>query len=851
MISKINKKTIVLYLLLISSFIGIIAIIIINILNKINYINIIAIFLCTSIIISFFILNYFIKKLNNKNEELVTLTLSQKLLSSYSLSLIEASRDPMFAINPQGIITDLNQATVLATGVEREKLIGTEFIKYFTEPHQARNGYRKIFSYGFINDYPLTIIDGKLTDVLFNGSVYKDESEKIIGAVLVARDITEQKRIAKQLEKSLKEVSDYKYALDESSIVDFTDDKGIIKYVNENFCKISQYTNLELIGNTHKLINSNFHTKEFIEDLWITLLNGEIWRGEIKNKSKDGSFYWVLTTIVPFLDEKNKPYQFVAIRTDITVQKNSEAELNDAKNRAEKATIKAEDATMAKQQFLSNMSHEIRTPMNAIIGFTKIILKTELSTKQREYVNAIKISGDTLIILVNDILDLAKVDSGKMTFEKIPFKMASSVSAMLQLFESKIQEKNLSLEIEYDKNIPDVLIGDPTRLHQIILNLVGNAVKFTNNGKISINVKLIEEHKEKVIIEFTISDTGIGIREDKIESIFENFQQASNGTSRIFGGTGLGLAIVKHLLEPQGGTIFVSSKINEGSTFCFTLPFSKTTDEVFIDSSIVEIDSEIKNIRILVVEDIAINQLLMKTLLDDFGFEMDVANNGKIAIEKLKDKTYDIVLMDLQMPEMNGFEATEYIRKQLKLTMPIIALTADVTTVDVEKCKLFGMDDYIAKPVDEKILYNKLIQYIKKKDYRKNDIKTNPTLEKKSQCTNLNYLTVRTKSNPLLMMEMITLYLEQTPQLINSMKNSLHQKDWEMLHASIHKIIPSFAIVGIDKNFEIIAKKIQDYTIMQEKTHQIPDLVSQIEEVCLQACDELEKELQKIKRTQS
>ncbi len=650
--------------------------------------------------------------------------------ANYARSLIEASLDPLVTINADGKITDVNEASIKVTGISRKKLIGTDFSNYFTEPKKAQTGYQQVFEKGFVADYPLTIKhkNGKLTHVLYNASLYKDDEGIVLGVFAAARDVTEQKRMEEDLEKSLKEISDYQYALDEFSIVAITDQKGIIKHANDNFCKISKYKHEELIGQDHRIINSGYHSKEFIGNMWKTIANGKIWRGELKNKAKDGTIYWVATTIVPFLDEDGKPYQYVAVRTDITDQKRIATELTEAKvfaelsleiaeeekSKAESATKIAEDAMNAKQQFLSTMSHEIRTPMNAIIGFTKVVLKTELTAKQTEYLSAIKTSGDALIVLINDILDLAKVDSGKMTFEQTPFKMASSISAMLHLFETKIQEKNLELVKEYDPKIPEVLIGDQVRLHQIILNLVSNAVKFTAVGKITVAIRLLNEDEEKVTIEFIVSDTGIGIIEDELSTIFENFQQASSSTSRLYGGTGLGLAIVKQLIERQNGSIHVKSKINEGSTFSFTLCFLKAKIQAEVEAEVVELDTEIKHIKVLVVEDIALNQLLMKTLLDDFGFERDFANNGKIAIEKLQTKSYDIILMDLQMPEMNGFEATEYIRNVLNSKIPIVALTADVTTVDLAKCKAVGMNDYIAKPIDEKLLYNKIIGLVKK-----------------------------------------------------------------------------------------------------------------------------------------
>jgi PAS domain S-box-containing protein len=661
--------------------------------------------------------------------------------SQYARSLIEASLDPLVTISAEGKITDMNQALANITGMTREKLTGTDFLDYFTNPQKAREVYQEVFAKGSVADSPLTIRhkDGKLTEVLFNGSVYKDDQGKVLGVVIVARDVTDQMRTERELTEAI---------------------------------------------------------------------------------------------------------VFAELATGIA---------EEAKIKAENATKIAENAVRAKQQFLSNMSHEIRTPMNAIIGFTKVVLKTNITVKQREYLTAIKMSGDALIVLINDILDLAKVEAGKMTFEQIPFKMASSISAMLHLFEAKIQEKNLELIKDYDSRIPEVLVGDPVRLHQVILNLLSNAVKFTSKGNITVSVHLVDEDEDKVTVEFSVSDTGIGIAENKIEKIFENFQQASSETSRLYGGTGLGLAIVKQLVEPQGGIIRVKSKIEEGSTFSFILPFQKTKAEAEVDTGIVDFDSEIRNIKVLVAEDIALNQLLMETLLDDFGFAHDIAANGKIAVEKLQTKSYDIILMDLQMPEMNGFEATEYIRNTIKSSIPIIALTADVTTADLKKCKAVGMNDYIAKPIDERLLYKKIIELIKKplagddKEKRSEDDFPIPNSTKKLKCIDLTYLMSRTKANPELMMKMIDLYLIQTPPLISKMKESLDVKDWNSLGIAAHKMIPSFSIMGMNKDFENMSKKIQEYAGKQKNLEDIPGLVLQVENVCSQACEELQEEYNHIK----
>lgn len=803
-------------------------------------------------IVMFVLVLLILRNQNERNKESEVLIASQKLLSKYSLSLIEASLDPLVTINTHGKITDMNEATVNITGKRREELIGSDFFDYFTEQQKAREVYQEVFAKGSVADSPLTLRhkDGKLTDVLFNGSVYKDDKGKVIGVVIVARDVTAQKLLSKYSLSLIEASRDPLFAISP---------EGKITDTNQATVKITEVSREKLIGSDFtEYFTDQAKAKEGYQEVFA---KGFV--ADFPLTMKDGIQTPVLFNGSVYRDDRGSVLGAVVVARVITEQKRFEKELTEArvaaelatkiaeeaKSNAEDATLIAKDAVKAKQQFLSNMSHEIRTPMNAIIGFTKVVLKTDLTAKQREYLNAIKISGDALIVLINDILDLAKVDAGKMTFEQTAFRMKDSISAMLHLFEAKIQEKNLELETEYDIKIPKVLVGDPVRLHQIILNLVSNAVKFTSKGKITVTVKLLNEDDEKVNIQFSIADSGIGITESKIEKIFENFQQASSSTSRLFGGTGLGLAIVKQLVEAQGGSINVTSVMDQGSVFSFILSFEKTNAEAEPEIDMVELDKEISNIKVLVVEDIALNQLLMKTLLDDFGFERDIAANGKIAIEKLQSKTYDIILMDLQMPEMNGFEATEYIRNNMNSKIPIIALTADVTTVDLAKCKAVGMNDYIAKPVDERLLYSKIIGLVKKPVAAKNlndNIKIPPVHLK---YTDLNYLHHRTKSNPVLMMEMITLYLEQTPSLVLTMKQSLHDKDWHLLHAAVHKMIPSFAIMGMSADFENIAKKVQEYASTQEQTDVIPGLVLQLEQVCVQACKELETEFNVFKNT--
>lgn len=779
-------------------------------------------------------------ELHKKNHELIVQgefmkTLNEKLeqQTQYVRGLIDATLDPLITINSEGKITDMNEALTKITGIPRDKITGTYFFNYFTKPDIAKEVYEEVFEKGSIVDYLLTIRhkNGKLTDVLFNGSVYKDENGNVLGVVVVARE---------------KLISKYSRSLIEASLDPLItiNSEGKITDMNEALANITGITREEITGTDFfdyftdrekaRDVYQEVFEKSFVVDFPLTIRHID---GKLTDVLFNGSVY---------KDERGNVLGVVIVARDITARKKFENELIEAKRNAEDARQIAEEAVKAKQQFLSNMSHEIRTPLNAIIGFTKVVLKTPLTDKQKEYVSAIKISGDALIVLINDILDLAKVDAGKMTFEQIPFKLSASLYAMVHLFETKIHEKNIELVKEYDHNIPEVLVGDPVRLHQVILNLVSNAVKFTTNGKITVSVKLVSEDEQTATIQFSVTDTGIGIPESKIDSIFDNFQQATSGTARLYGGTGLGLAIVKQLVVSQNGTLKVESKVGKGSTFSFTLSFKKTTEKVESEKeNDVMMDMGAEDIRILVAEDVVLNQLLMKTLLEEFGFQLDIAGNGQIAIEKLQEKEYDIVFMDLQMPVKNGYEATEHIRNVLKLDLPIIALTADVTTADVAKCKAVGMNDYISKPIDDRILFAKLNKYVRKINHLKfsKSDKGSNKMNEEGKCTNLEFLKQLTKNNPDMIAEMIKVYLEETPQLLQTMKESVKEKDYNKLKAAAHSMLPSFTTIGIEDEYTEITKTIQDYAVNKESFEKIEPLVESIDIICEQAFKELQQEI--------
>jgi len=388
---------------------------------------------------------------------------------------------------------------------------------------------------------------------------------------------------------------------------------------------------------------------------------------------------------------------------------------NEIQNQLKESKEVAERSLAIKENFLANMSHEIRTPMNAVLGFTNLLEDTSLNERQKEFVKAIKISGQNLMTIINDILDYSRLESGRIVIEQIPFSIREAFNSLNILLQHKAREKNIGLKFDIDKQIPESLLGDPTRLMQMLLNLSDNALKFTEQGSVEISAALEQQTGDVARIAFTVADTGKGIPPDKLSAIFERFTQASAETTRKHGGTGLGLSIVKSLVELQKGTISVNSTVNGGSAFSFVISYK--TDPATVQSR-PEQKTEVKNegrrrLNILIAEDNKMNQILAVTVLSKYGFNAEVAENGKIAIDMLQRDKYDLILMDMQMPEMDGYEATRYIRNVLKDNIPIIAFTAHAMSGEKDKCLALGMNDYISKPFDAKDLHDKIVGQFK------------------------------------------------------------------------------------------------------------------------------------------
>ena len=360
-------------------------------------------------------------------------------------------------------------------------------------------------------------------------------------------------------------LANQKFALDQHAIVSITDTNGIITYANDKFCAISGYTRPELLGRNHRVVKSGLHPAAFFRELWVTIAAGRVWRGEICNRARNGSLYWVNATIVPLLDEHGRPEQYIAIRTDITDRKAAETIVIQAKEAAEAAS-------RAKSDFLANMSHEIRTPMNGIIGMTDLALDSELTGEQREYLSIVKSSAESLLTIINDILDFSKIEAGKLLVEEIAFDLHRLIGETLKSLALHADEKGIELISEILPDVPRHVIGDPGRLRQILVNLLGNAVKFTEQGEIALRIEVLWSASGTVEIHLAVRDTGIGISQDKQELIFDCFAQADSSTTRRYGGTGLGLSISRRLVELMGGRIWLDSAPGQGSTFHVALP---------------------------------------------------------------------------------------------------------------------------------------------------------------------------------------------------------------------------------------------------------------------------------------
>ena len=544
---------------------------------------------------------------------------------------------------------------------------------------------------------------GKIIDIELSLSSLKIKGEW--HSLGIVRDITERKKSEDQL-KTLSKAVEYASA----SIV-ITDIEGNIEYVNKKFLDSTGYTAEEVLGENPRILSSGDYPKEFYTELWETITQGKEWKGEFHNKRKDGSTYYESALISSVSDDEGNIIHFIGIKEDITKEKQDQTELIEAKRNAEMAN-------KAKSEFLANMSHEIRTPMNAVIGFSEILAQKIEDEEQLSYLNSIQASSQNLLNLINDILDLSKIEAGQLKIQPEQANIKSVIEDIAQVFSLKIQQKGLNYEVDIDPNIPDRLFTDELRLRQILLNLIGNAVKFTEDGYVKVITELLALNEDDTVdIKISIEDTGIGIKPGSQQEIFEAFHQQEDHNTRKYGGTGLGLSITKRLVEILGGHISMKSKVGLGSTFSVIfekLEVPRTINKQEIYKEIAATGIDFNNELVLIVDDVPSNRFLLNSYLSEYKLRTVEAENGSEAIEICQAELPDIVLMDLRMPVMNGIDATIEIKSNNKTKhIPVIAVTATSMNFDDRDIEKSNFDGFLDKPVTQEEIIEELIKHLK------------------------------------------------------------------------------------------------------------------------------------------
>lgn len=508
---------------------------------------------------------------------------------------------------------------------------------------------------------------------------------------------------------------------------------------------------------------------------------------------------------------------------------------------------RAEQSEKFKQQFLANMSHEIRTPMNAVMGMTNLLLDQSPRHDQTHYLNGIRKSSDILLHIINDILDLSKIEAGKMELEEIDFSLSDVIDQIQQTLQYKAEEKGLELRTEIDHSIPDILAGDPVRINQILMNLTGNAIKFTENGSVLIGIQLIEKDADINKLCCFVRDTGIGIPADKLDAVFEGFSQANTSDTRKFGGTGLGLTISKQLVEMMGGQISIESKealhehdTEHGTTFSFCIELKKGSQERLHKRILSEehIDGHILDgLNILIVDDNEYNRIVASdTLTSKSSIAVSTAEGAMQAIEMIQQDAYHAILMDLQMPEMDGYEATRYIRSRLPspvCDIPIIALTASVLKNDLDKCLQVGMNSFVPKPFKASELISAIagVLHIELKHVQPENT-TNAIPIPKSQLTNLEYLNKFCEGDKTRMKKYIDMFLKSVPSMLEKISKSLQENNFEEVANQVHAGRTKFVMMGMKGSQELsltIEKACRDTLMTKKPVDLIEQLMKEIQ----------------------
>jgi PAS domain S-box-containing protein len=760
-----------------------------------------------------------------------------------------AARAPVgiFQTDAHGRCTYLNQRWVETAGLTEQQAMGDGWINaiHYEDRSEVAKEWmiavteNREFSMEFRFLHSKT---GAVRWVISNAIHFLSEQGDILGFIGTTNDITELKEAQHKLiesEKLYRLISTN--SKDLISLYSTLDTEPRRSYISPSSKEILGYEPEEIIGESLLDMVLPEDQGKLRDEVFPKTLKGESVIAEYRTKRKDGTIIWLESISHPFFNDQGKMIGFQTSARDITKRKEFEAALQEAKE-------KAEEATLAKSQFLSMMSHEIRTPMNAIIGLTNLLLQEKPRIDQLESLKLLKFSGENLLTIINDILDFSKIEAGKISLEKIDFDLELLVQNTRQMLEQRAKDKGIELFLKYDGQVPRTIKGDQVRLGQILTNLLGNAIKFTERGYVELSITSKGAGKHRHHITFSVKDTGIGIEADKLNQIFESFSQARSDTTRKFGGTGLGLSITKRMLNLMGTSIHVDSKPGFGSTFFFTLlceegALNTLDTTVRKEAKDLTTDFKLRGVKVLLVEDNRVNQIVATNFLKKWGIEVEIANHGKEAVEMIQRKSYQLVLMDLQMPEMDGYEASKKIRSfqdPYFKTVPIIALTASAMIDIKDKVIEIGMNDFVSKPFHPEELQAIIGKYVIQHHGGGNGHNGDASkLSGKLQTA----LDLYTEGDPQFKRELAGLLIKSIQELRQALSDSLATRQGDLFIKATHKVRTTVNMLG-DEEFSLLIDKISHGLSQSTRiTSSLQQDLSRFEELCLLIIQGLHEEI--------
>jgi PAS domain S-box-containing protein len=758
-------------------------------------------------------------------------------------ALIENAGVVMFTSDLTGAISFANKSVADLTGYSVEELIGKSFTILVDAGWMQK--VSEFYVDQFVTRTPATTLEF-LINTKSGTKKWVEQSaqllyseDRIIGFQCMVKDISERKLVEEELGKSEIARKENEYRLNaimdnSTALIYIKDTKGHYLMANKKFKNFFGLSDEILIGQT----DYDFNTKELADHFMETDEHVINTRKPIETVEVIETHFGkrnLLLLKFPLLTPDGALFGVSGIATDVTEKVEMQRQTTDALK-------KAETAQQIQEQFLANMSHEIRTPMNGIQGMTKLLLETKLSEEQKKYASIITRSLNDLVVIVNNVLDFSNLKRGKLVLDNIVFDLTETLKEIDKYFEHQVASKKLVFKLQIDGNVPQHVKGDPYRLKQLLSNLLRNAIKFTDKGEIVLHVSVGIKNNDRIPVIFTLSDTGIGIEKDKLETIFESFAQGGKKISSGYGGAGLGLTISKGLIELQGGSISVQSSLGAGSVFTFSIPFDRVQKE-----EVTAIQNDYTNLlagkRILVVEDNTVNQRLIDFVLKKMDINADLAGNGKEAIALCeKNPPYDLIIMDLQMPVMDGYETTIYLRKTMKLTIPIIAMTATVLKEDQERCAEVGMNDFMIKPFDFNDLYSRLSRLLLQVEITGDGQKKEEPAE---ALFDLSLLKELDDADSIL--EVLSIFLENATEDVAKLEKLVQENKQTEIGRMAHKLKGAVAAIQAKKLTEL-CKAIEQNGLKGENIPETREMVAELAALFAAIKEPLREEMERIRK---